>query len=123
MERWGKYWLIYYGVFLAVLARLLWHYPYALDWQNESRLLLLAGILGVSAGTALIFTIVAEVLGRMVLLIPPAARLLTKKARDEGKAEGVAEGVAKGRAEVLAWVERRDAAERDGLPFNEPPPG
>ena len=49
----------------------------------------------------------------------------------EGRAEGVAEGrvkgVAEGRAEliseVVAWNERRLAAEERGEPFDEPPPG
>lgn len=47
----------------------------------------------------------------MVLLIPAAVRKL--------KAEGAAEANRKWRA----WLERKAAAERDGLPFNEPPPG
>ena len=44
-----------------------------------------------------------------------------------GRAEGVAEGEAKGRAEalaeVVAWNERRLAAEANDEPFDEPPPG
>ncbi len=47
----------------------------------------------------------------MVLLIPAAVRKL--------KAEGAGEANRKWRA----WLERKAAAERDGLPFNEPPPG
>ena len=45
----------------------------------------------------------------------------------EGRAEGVAEGEARARAElvaeVVAWNERRLAAEARGEPFDEPPPG
>ncbi len=45
----------------------------------------------------------------------------------EGIAEGLAEGEARGRAElaaeVAAWNERRLAAEANGEPFHEPPPG
>ena len=111
MERWGKYWVIYYGFFLAVLALLLARYWYALDWQDEAAIPFLAAIFGVAAGTALTITIIAEVLGRMVLLIPDAVRKL--------KAEGAAEANRKWRA----WLERKAAAERDGLPFDEPPPG
>ena len=61
------------------------------------------------------------------------------EARDEGialgRAEGIAEGIVKGVAEgeargrselvaeVVAWNERRLAAEERGEPFDEPPPG
>ena len=45
----------------------------------------------------------------------------------EGRAEGRAEGEARGRAElaaeVAAWNDRRLAAEANGEPFDEPPPG
>ena len=135
MERWGKYWVCYYGVFLAVLALLLARYWYALDWQDESWLPLLAAIFGVSAGTALTITIIAEGIGTMVLLIPKVAEKLRAEGRAEGLAkgeaigeakglaEGEAIGLAKGRAEARAWLERKAAAERAGLPFDEPPPG
>jgi len=58
-----------------------------------------------------------------------------KQGREEGRAEGRglgrAEGLAEGRAEGRAerqrawegWSERREAAFRAGLPFDEPPPG
>ena len=49
------------------------------------------------------------------------------KGRAEGVAEGRVKGVAEGRAEliaeVVAWNERRLAAEERGEPFDEPPPG
>ena len=45
----------------------------------------------------------------------------------QGEAQGEARGVAKGRAEliaeVVAWNDRRLAAEANGEPFDEPPPG
>ena len=143
MERWGKYWVCYYGVFLAILALLVARYWYALDWQDESWLPLLAAIFGVSAGTALTVTIFAEGVGFMVLLIPDRVRKLRAEGlakglaegeaiglakglaegRAKGEAIGLAEGLAKGRAEARAWLERKAAAERAGLPFDEPPPG
>ena len=58
-----------------------------------------------------------------------------KQGREEGRAEGREEGRGLGRAEGLAegreerqrawegWSERREAAFRAGLPFDEPPPG
>ena len=127
MERWGKYWVCYYGVFLAILALLVARYWYALDWQDESWLPLLAAIFGVSAGTALTATIVAEGIGTMVLLIPKVAEKLRAEGEAIGLAKGLTEGeaigLAKGRAEARAWLERKAAAERAGLPFDEPPPG
>ncbi len=50
-----------------------------------------------------------------------------RQARAEGRVEGMAEGEARGRAEliaeVVAWNERRLAAEANREPFDEPPPG
>ena len=46
----------------------------------------------------------------MVLLIPAAIN----KLKDEGRKEA--------NREWVGWNERRMAAERDGLPFEEPPP-
>ena len=151
MERWGKYWVCYYGVFLAILALLVARYWYALDWQDESWLPLLAAIFGVPAGTALTAPIIAEGIGTMVLLIPKVAEKLRAEGEAVGLAKGLAEGeakglvkgeamglakgeamglaegeaigLAKGRAEARAWLERKAAAERAGLPFDEPPPG
>ena len=49
------------------------------------------------------------------------------RGRAEGIAEGRAEGISEGRAElvaeVVAWNERRLAADAKGEPFDEPPPG
>ena len=51
---------------------------------------------------------------------------LLAQARDEGKSEGRAEGKAEGTTqrdrEWRAWYERLQAAQREGQPFNEPPP-
>ena len=135
MERWGKYWVCYYGVFLAILASLLASYWSALDWRDESWLLLLAAIFGVSAGTALTITIIVEGLVSMVLLIPKVAEKLRAEGEAIGFAKGEASGLAKGEASGLAkgeasglekakaWLERKAAAERAGLPFDEPFPG
>ena len=62
-----------------------------------------------------------------------------EKRREKARAEGIAEGIAEGRAvgitegraegraslavEIADWNERRLAAEANGEPFNEPPPG
>lgn len=110
VERWGKYWVIYYIVFLAVLAVLLSRHWGAVNWDDGSYVLLLAAIFGLSAGVALTFTICTELGGRMVLLIPGAIN----KLKDEGRKEE--------RRQWVGWNERRMDAERAGLPFDEPPP-
>ena len=138
MERWGKYWVIYYIVFLAVLAALLSRHWGAVNWGDGSYVFLLAAIFGLSAGVALTFTICTELGGRMVLLIPGAINKLKDEGRKEGQEEGRKEGLKEGRKEGQAegrkegqaeanqkwvgWNERRMAAERAGLPFDEPPP-
>ena len=134
MERWGKYWVIYYIVFLAVLAFLLRRHWHALDWSDETYLLLLAAIFGVAAGAALTVTILSEFGVSIVLLIPSTYKWIKEKGHKEGIQEGLAEGRKEGHAEGLeaglrqahqdwaAWNERRAAAERAGLPFGEPPP-
>ena len=138
MERWGKYWIIYYIVFLVVLAFLLRRHWHALDWSDETYLFLLAAIFGVSAGAALSVTILSEFGVSIVLLIPSTYKWIKEKGHKEGIQEGLAEGrkegIKEGHAEGLevglrqahqdwaAWNERRAAAERAGLPFDEPPP-
>ena len=142
MERWGKYWIIYYIVFLAVLAFLLRRHWHALDWSDETYLFLLAAIFGVSAGAALSVTILSEFGVSIVLLIPSTYKWIKEKGHKEGIQEGLAEGRKEGHAEGLVaglkeghaeglrqahqdwagWNERRAAAERAGLPFDEPPP-
>ena len=123
MERWGKYWVIYYGIFLAILAFLLARYWSELHWTDASWLPLMAAIFGVAAGAALTFTICAEIGGRMVLLIPEAARKLRAAGKAEGIQEGIQQGVQQANQRWRDYLERKAAAERAGLPFDEPPPG
>ena len=42
---------------------------------------------------------------------------------DLGHERGRTQGRAENQQEWLAWYERQQAAQRDGRPFNEPPPG
>jgi flagellar biosynthesis/type III secretory pathway protein FliH len=42
--------------------------------------------------------------------------------RAEGHAEGRVEGLAQNQAQWLDWLKRREEAERNNHPFNEPPP-
>ena len=62
--------------------------------------------------------------------VKPVINRNVEAGRAEGRAEGItegrAEGVTEGRAEAdqewAGWLERKEAAERQGLPFDEPPP-
>jgi hypothetical protein len=45
-----------------------------------------------------------------------------RQARAEAVAEGLAEGEVKNYRKWQAWYERMQAAEREGRPFDEPPP-
>ena len=80
---------------------------------------------------ALTITIIVEGLVSMVLLIPKVAEKLRAEGRAEGEAiglakgeaSGLAKGEASGLAKARAWLERKAAAERAGLPFDEPFPG
>ena len=81
----GNYWVAYYLVYVAVAAWGFWVNRNRLDWSQlwQDDVYLLAAILGVSAGIALLVAIVLEVTGRMVLLIPKA----WNRAKREGRAE------------------------------------
>ena len=96
----GKYWVVYYLVYaVGVATGLALYWPEITGYYTpkDERLFLLAGIVGLAAGTALMSVIIVEVTGRMVLLIPAAWR----KAKAEGHAEGHAEGLVEGHAEGL----------------------
>jgi predicted transposase YdaD len=62
----------------------------------------------------------------LVLLIPPAVKKLKEQGRVEGRAEGRVEGRVEGRAEERAeweaWLMRRNEAEANNQPFDEPSP-
>ena len=120
LKRWKqwriKYWQganspLYGVVFLVIWGGLAVRYWSALEWRDESWVLLLAAMVGVAAGATLAINILWEVVGSMLQLIP--------KVREAIRADGAAEE----RRKWQAWLERKAAAERAGLPFDEPPPG
>ena len=131
LERWKqwriKYWQganspLYGLVFLAIWGVLMIVYRDALEWGDESWVFLVAGMVAVSAGATLAINIFWEVVGSMLQLIPKVREAI----RAEGEAIGIEKGKAEGKAAVKAavkdWWERKTAAERAGLPFDEPPP-
>ena len=115
-----KYWQgsnspLYGLVFLGIWGVLMIVYRDALEWGDESWVLLVAGMVAVSAGATLAINIFWEVFGSMLQLIP--------KVREGIRAEGRAEGAAETNRKWREYLERKAAAERAGLPFDEPPPG
>lgn len=111
------YWVLYFaGYVIAILVMGWLHWGDLRDGAN--RVYLLAAIFGVAAGAASAVAIIVEVGGRLVLLIPAAVRKILEQGREEGREEGRM----KERAEWEAWLRRRDDAEANGIPFNEPPP-
>ena len=111
------YWVIYFIGYLIAVAIMLW-----LHWDDllyeDNPLLQLATIYGVSAGSASTFAIIVEGGGYIVLLIPKRVKELKEAGREEGREEGRAEE----RAAWEAWLSRRQEAEANNLPFDEPPP-
>lgn len=107
------YWVIYFIGYLVAVAIMLW-----LHWDDllhkDNPLLQLATIYGVAAGSASTFAIIIEGGGYTVLLIPKRIKELKDAGRKEGRAEE--------RAAWEAWLSRRQEAEANNLPFDEPPP-
>ena len=54
--------------------------------------------------------------------VTPYIQKVEARGRAEGVSEGLSQGVAKRNAEWHAWLECKDAAEAQGLAFDEPPP-
>ena len=87
-QAFGKYWLIYYLVYVVSVAVFLWLYrPYLLDnaTSDDVRLYVLAAVFGVSAGIALLVVIFVEVLISLVLLIPRVWNMAVNQGRQEGQ--------------------------------------
>ena len=104
-QAFGKYWLVYYLVYVVNVAVFLWQYRVPLlsrGTADDTRLYLLAAVFGVSAGVALTVTILMEVLITMVLLAPRVWR----HAVNQGKQEGLQEGRQEEKARVQAIIDQ-----------------
>ena len=58
----------------------------------------------------------------MVLFAPIIKKRMEEKARQEGRQEGRQEERRETNAEWEAWLKRRDEAQANGQPFDEPSP-
>ena len=81
------YWIIYYLAYLIALALLFWLYwGNLMNSDGNTRIFLLAAIFGTAVGVALALAILAEIGGRIVLLIPARIRELKRQGRREQNA-------------------------------------
>jgi hypothetical protein len=103
------YWVLYFVGYVLAIIGLGWSHWDGLE-ERDNRIYLLAAMFGVAAGAASAVAIIVEVGGRMVLLIPAAV----KKLKEQGRQEE--------RAEWEAWLRRRNEAEANNRPLDEPPP-
>ena len=81
----SKYWVVYYFVYaicVAVGTWLYWLEMFGSSSDKISRLFIMAAVVGLAAGLALLVVVILEVTGRMVLLIPAAWRKAKKEGRD-----------------------------------------
>ena len=93
-QAFGKYWLAYYLVYVVSVAVFLWLYRVPLlskATPDDTRLYLLAAVFGVSAGIALLVTILMEVLITLVLLAPRVWRHAVNQGKREGRREALQE--------------------------------
>ncbi len=113
----GTYWVFYYLCYVLGVGVFLWLYRWDLSSGDDPIYLLAAGF-GVSAGAASVFAILVEVIGRTMLLIPAAVKKLKEAAHQEGRQQGRTEE----REKWIAWLRRRDEAQTNDIPFDEPMP-
>lgn len=122
MERSHKHWFFYASAFILIEALLLAINYETLQTSFPNILPLLANIFAVSAGTAFTLAILVEVIIAMVLFAPKIKEHFKSQGRAEGRAEGHTEGKAEANHAARDWFTRKEAAEKAGVPFSEPPP-
>ena len=108
-------WMVYAAIYVVSFAGLTSFLWLGLEQRDAENLVdLLAKVSGGSLGIALFAALSWELVKPMVLFAP----MLKKKFIDQGRKEGQKET----NERWQAWLQRRDEAEANGLPFNEPPP-
>ena len=136
----SEYAAVYFGQMLIWLAVVAWHEAAHGEHKSATGYAIAVGAaLGALSVTSLVTTIpIVEFRRNLMVLLPNLRERFEKKARDEGRREGRTEGRVEGRTEgryegriegraevyakIAAWNARREAAQRRGEPFDEPPP-
>ena len=133
-RKWGAFALHIFVQFVFIYTIFVIHDHVASGWQGfKSIKAIVADIApGIAAAAFIPILIFAEVEIVMILYnmvkeqIEARQSRRIEKIRAEGKAEGKAEGIAEGKAlakqEWREWLERKEASEAAGTPFDEPPP-
>ena len=116
-------WMVYAAIYVVSFAGLTAFLWLGLEPRQPANLVdLLAKVSGGSLGIALFAALSWELVKPMVLFAP----MLKKKFIDQGREEGLAEGEERGqkaeRQRWEAWLQRRNEAEANNQPFDEPPP-
>ena len=108
-------WMVYAAIYVVSFAGLTSFLWLGLEQRDAENLVdSLAKAAGASLGIALFAALSWELIKPMVLFAPMLKKKFINQGREEGREE------ANQRWE--AWLKRRDEAEANGQPFNEPPP-
>ena len=112
----SEYAAVFFGQMLIWLAVVAWHEAEHGDHKSAAGYAIAVGAaLGALSVTSLVTTIpIVEFRRNLMVLLPNLRERFEKKARDEGRVEVY--------AKIAAWNARREAAQRRGEPFDEPPP-
>ena len=141
-RKWGAFALHIFVQFVFIYSIFVIHDHVASGWQGVKTVKAIVADIapGIAAAAFIPILIFAEVEILMILYnivkeqIEVRQKRRLQKAEERGRAEGIvegrAEGIVEGRTEGKAhaqrewreWLERKEAAEAAGEPFNEPPP-
>jgi len=116
VHRNGRFLAAFYACWIALAglmsyARIATAENQALTWPEIAIIVIVAAAITVGIALPLAFGIVEGI-----------PMVLAKMIRDRNREEGRREGREETQRAWEAWLQRREAAERDGQPFTEPPP-
>ena len=129
-RKWGAFALHIFVQFVFIYSIFVIHDHVASGWQGFKTVKAIVADIAPSIAAAAFIPILifAEVEILMILYnivkeqIEARQNRRIQKAEERGRAEGIAEGKARAQQAWREWLERKEAAEAAGEPFNEPPP-
>ena len=117
------YFWVFALLFVMVTAIAAWlEYSQVTNVKQIAELVMAA--MGVASGRVLwlaAFAIISVEVGNMIVEYWLVERY--KRGKKEGREEGIKEGIKENQKKWQAWYEHMQAAQREGRPFDEPPPG
>ena len=122
-----SYFVMFSLLFVLVSGTAAWlSYISVNDIRDAAELAMTA--MGLASGRILwlaAFSIITVEVGNVIVEYLIVDRY--KRGKEEGKElgieQGIKEGIKENQKKWQAWYERMQAAQREGLPFDEPPPG